>query len=159
VANKAPGPSFDDIHKLVGDVMKVGTRRYEFSSEVPWFVSTDVVQERTRSRLPDDVALEASWVDHDLSAAEVLGIAADAVYPENDEGLLAIGERKGARGREMKWRTRRAAAARGNVSETSDRDWRGRYMKPFIRLTAKELYRMVRYPPDSEQADSQSLKK
>jgi hypothetical protein len=156
VANKAPKPSFDDIHKLVGDVMKVGTRRYEFSSEVPWFVSTDVVQERTRSRLPDDVALEVSWLDHDLSAAEIIGSAANAVYPENDEGLKAIGEHPDTQHWELPQRSKRAAAARGNVSETSDRYWREHYMKTFIRLTAKELYRMVRYPQDNSQDDSQS---
>jgi hypothetical protein len=143
VANKVTKPSFDAILKLVGDVMKVGTRKYEFSSEVPWFVNTDVVQERTRSRLSSDVTLEVSWVEHDLSAAEVLGIAANAVHPEKDEGLKAIGEHPATQYRNLRRRSEYAAAAQGNVSETSDRYWRGRCMKPFIRLTAKELYRMI----------------
>jgi hypothetical protein len=63
VANKVTKPSFDAIHNLVEDVMKVGTRKYEFSSEAPWFVNTDIVRERTRSHLSGDVALEVSCVD------------------------------------------------------------------------------------------------
>jgi hypothetical protein len=155
VANRAPNPSFDDLLQLVGDVMKVGTRRYEFSSEVPWFVSTDIVQRRTRSRLSDDGTLEVSWVEHDLSAAEVLGVAANTVYPEKDEGLKAIGEHPDTQYRDLQRRTKHAALAQGNISETSDRYWRGRHMKPFIRLTAKELYRMIRHP----QQDSQNSEK
>jgi hypothetical protein len=152
VANKVTKPSFDAIHNLVEDVMKVGTRKYEFSSEAPWFVNTDIVRERTRSRLSDDVTLEVSWVEYELSAAEVLGLAASTAYPENDEGLKAIGEHPDTRYRDLKRRSKYAAAAQGNVSETSDRYWREDYMKPFIRLTAKELYRMIHYADENSQS-------
>lgn len=148
MANRAAKPSFDAILKLVDDVMKVGTRKYEFSSEVPWFIDTDIVQQRTHSRLTQagDATLAVDWVEHDLSAAEILGIAASTVYPDNDEGLKAIGEHPGTQYRDLRRRTKHAATAQGNVSDTSDRYWRGRRMKPFIRLTAKELYRMINHP-------------
>lgn len=151
MADTAAKPSFDAILKLVDDVMKVGTRKYEFSSEVPWFIDTDIVQQRTHSRLTQagDATLAVHWVEHDLSAAEILGVAASTVYPENDEGLKAIGEHPETQHRNLRRRTEHAAAAQGNVSATSDRYWRGRCMMPFIRLTAKELYRMIHYPDES----------
>jgi hypothetical protein len=146
VANTPPQPSFDAILKLVDDVMKVGTRKYEFSTEVPWFVNTDIVQQRVRSRLPSgDIQSTTSWVDDDLAASEVLGIAANAVCPENAEGLKAIGEHPETQYRDLRRRSKAAAAAQGKISKTSDRHWRQAHMGHFVRLTAKELYRRIHY--------------
>jgi len=62
--------------------MKVGTRKYEFALEVPWFIETDIVQQRTRSRLSngsDDKVepVEIDGVEHEFSAAEIVGEAAN----------------------------------------------------------------------------------
>lgn len=146
MANTRPKPSFDAILQLVGDVMKVGTRKYEFSTEVPWFVNTDIVQQHIRSRLPSgDIQSTTSWVDDDLAASEVLGIAANTVCPENAEGLKAIGEHPETQYRDLRRRSKAAAAAQGKTRETSDRHWRQAHMGHFVRLTAKELYRLIHY--------------
>lgn len=140
--------------------MKVGTREYEFASQVPWLMETDIVQERTRSRLENesDVPVElvdVDWVEHEISAAEIVGEAASMVYPEKNEGLLAIGEHESTWHKDLKKRSKLAAKAHGLISLTSDRHWRQSRMKRFIRLTAKELYRMVRYFSDKVSTPSE----
>ncbi len=125
--------------------MKVGTRKYEFSSEAPWLVNANIVQQRTRSRVTAGDMSTTSWVENDLSAAEVLGAAADTVSPENEEGLKAIGEHPETQHRNLERRSRLAARARGLTSPSSERHWRQTYMRPLIRHTAKELYRLIHY--------------
>lgn len=135
--------------------MKVGAYRYEFTTEAPWFVQTPLVQQRTRSRLrSNDTTMITEAVELDISAAEVLAIAANTVNPENNEGLWAIGAREKHHHLNLASRTDRAAAARGLTSHSSGRHWRQAYMKPFVRLTARELYRMIHYP-DNEIATEQ----
>jgi len=141
------GPTFRDIYTFVENVVRVGTRACELSTEAPWLLEMSLVDERARSRKRTNKASgEIETKDREIAACELLGDIAAAALPQYpEEGPIVIGEHPDYYNAPLARRYLGAAKAR---EMTSGKAWQQGHRKTTIKVIADALYRLI-YAPDT----------
>lgn len=146
--NSGGKPTPDEIHLLVEHALDSGAQRYNFVQS-EWFLETSMVEARARLRRSERSGTQKvtiNMMDRKLAAAEILGEVANLAFPENKEGLLAIGAIKNKNGPSRTNRFKAAAEARECYGDTAARGWRQAHRRELIDLMTRELYRMLYFP-------------
>jgi hypothetical protein len=140
-------PTFRDILIFVETVVRVGTRACCISTEAPWLLELNLVEERARSRKRTNrPSGEIEIKDREIAACELLGVVADAVLSEYGEGSTAVGEAQTYHYAPLERRNTGAARIRGLESETSGKHWFQHYAPLMMHGMADLLYRLIEAP-------------